>query len=105
MLFLMMPALVVLAAPEEALLPGDRSLETYMNNGGKLLVLLDPDGDPLEPLLGKMGLKAGSAALLHTTKRSFARHVGKATECCWLPTGLEATQALSTCRRTAPNSP
>ena len=59
-------ALVILAAPEEPLLPEEnRTLEEFMNKGGKLMVLLDPGADTMEPLLGKLGLKSGTAAVAH----------------------------------------
>jgi hypothetical protein len=59
-------AMVIIAAPEEALLPEEeRSLSEYIDQGGSLMVFVDPGGDPLEGLLTKLGLTAGSAPVAH----------------------------------------
>lgn len=59
-------AMVIIAAPEEALLPEEeRSLGEYIDGGGRLMVFLDPGSDLLEGLLSKLGLRAGSDPVAH----------------------------------------
>lgn len=50
--------LVVIAGSEKAFLPGEiEALKTYLDNGGKLLVMLRPQTEVnLDPLLGEWGL-------------------------------------------------
>ena len=59
-------AMVVVAAPEEPLLPEEeRSFTEYIDRGGRLMVFLDPESDPMENLLAKLGLKAGTEPVAH----------------------------------------
>ncbi|HMV65451.1 MAG TPA: Gldg family protein [Myxococcota bacterium] len=62
-------ALVIVAAPTKALLPEEtETLKRYVDKGGALLVYVDVDADPLDGLLGHLGLKAGPAPLANESK-------------------------------------
>jgi len=55
---------VVVAAPTEPLLPEEiDTLVTWYQNGGGLMVLLEPGGDPMTDLLDRLGVEAGTAPL------------------------------------------
>ncbi len=59
-------AAVIIAAPETEILPEETAaLKKYWDDGGKLLVLLEPDGDPLTDLLAHIGVEAGPGPLAH----------------------------------------
>jgi hypothetical protein len=56
--------LVVIAAPRTELYPEEYdALKRYYDQGGALMVLLDPDGERLTPLLDHLGVTAGDARL------------------------------------------
>lgn len=58
--------LVVLAAPEKPLLPEEsESLRNFVDQGGALFVMTDLGADPMEDLLGHLGVTAGTAPLAH----------------------------------------
>jgi hypothetical protein len=58
---------VVVAAPTEPLLPEEiDTLVDWFENGGALLILLEPDGDPLTDLLARLGVEAGTVPLANT---------------------------------------
>jgi len=66
---------VVIAAPEEPLLPEEvETLEKYFDAGGTLVILLDPSGDPLTDLLAHIGVEAGTAPVANA--ESHARIYG-----------------------------
>ncbi len=55
---------VVIAAPEEALLPEEvDTLVDWFEKGGALMVLLEPGGDPMTDLLARLGVESGTAPL------------------------------------------
>jgi len=59
-------AAVIIAAPETELLPEEvESLKKYWDDGGKLFVFLEPDGDALTELLAHLGVEAGPGPLAH----------------------------------------
>ncbi|MFT4626771.1 MAG: hypothetical protein ACI8PZ_005449 [Myxococcota bacterium] len=59
-------AAVVVAAPSTPLLPEEIAvLKAYMDGGGRLLVLADPDSARPTELLDHIGVKTGSAPLAH----------------------------------------
>lgn len=59
-------ALVVVAAPEKALAPEEvEVLGQYFDDGGSLLVLVDPASDKLPDLLARLGVTAGEHPLAH----------------------------------------
>jgi hypothetical protein len=56
--------LVIVAAPEKALLPEEEAaLTAYLDRGGRLLVMVEPGKEPLTGLLGRLGLQAGTTPL------------------------------------------
>jgi len=60
---------LILAGPQKPLLPEEeRSLIQWMDQGGKLIVLVDGRGDPLAGLLDHLGLRA-NMGLLNDPKR------------------------------------
>jgi hypothetical protein len=62
-------ALLIIAAPTKALLPEEtETIKRYVDKGGALLVYADVGGDPMEGLLGHLGLKAGTAPLANESK-------------------------------------
>jgi hypothetical protein len=61
-------AAVIIAAPETEILPEEaEALKAYWDDGGKLFVLLEPDGDALTALLSHIGVEAGPGPLAHET--------------------------------------
>lgn len=61
--------LVVIAAPQKALLPEEiAALKAYADGGGHLLILNDADGDPLTELITHLGLETGTGVLAHGDK-------------------------------------
>jgi len=57
-------AAVIIAAPKKPLLPEEvTALEKYIDRGGRLLIMIEPDGAHLDGLLGYIGLEAGDADL------------------------------------------
>lgn len=57
-------AIVIVAAPDKPFLPEEeKALSDYLDKGGKLLVLVEPNQEPLDGVLGKLGLKARQAPL------------------------------------------
>jgi len=59
-------ALVILAAPEMALLEAEEEvLIKYIDGGGSLLVMVDPGRDSLEGLLAHLGVSTTEGALVH----------------------------------------
>lgn len=59
-------ALVILAAPEMALLESEEDvLKQYLDRGGSLLVMVDPGRDRLEGLLSHVGVTSTEGALAH----------------------------------------
>ncbi len=57
-------ALVVVAAPQKALMPEEiAALKAYADGGGHLLLLADVQGDALTELLAHFGLEGGTAPL------------------------------------------
>jgi hypothetical protein len=70
-------ALVVLAAPVKPLMDEEISvLKTYLDQGGRMLVLVEPDGDDLTDLLGHIGVESGEGVLAHADKH-LVRYGGK----------------------------
>lgn len=62
-------ALVLVAAPEKALLDPEReALQRYIDRGGRLLIYADVGKDPMTGLLGHLGLQVGEHPLAHPTK-------------------------------------
>jgi len=56
--------LVIVAAPQDPLLPEEVTVLTdWFDAGGSLLIMVDPGGDPLTDLLNHLGVSAGSAML------------------------------------------
>src|SRR5690606_7388677 len=61
-------AAVIIAAPEKPLLPEEtEALIAYIGRGGRLMVMVEPDGDPLTDLLAHLGVKVGDAPLAHAS--------------------------------------
>ena len=61
-------AAVIIAAPETEILPEEaEALKKYWDDGGKLFILLEPDGDALPRVLGHIGVEAGPGPLAHET--------------------------------------
>ncbi len=59
---------VIVPAPMEPLLPEEeRTLIEYIDDGGRLFLMVEPDGDPLTAVLGHLGVRAESSALAHAT--------------------------------------
>ncbi|HHO52578.1 MAG TPA: hypothetical protein ENK18_17340 [Deltaproteobacteria bacterium] len=57
-------SVVVVAGPTEPLLAEEiTALQRYFDGGGSLLVMIDPEGDPLTELLSHLGVKPGAAVL------------------------------------------
>ncbi|MCA9490216.1 MAG: Gldg family protein [Myxococcales bacterium] len=57
---------IVIAAPTEPLLPEEvQTLEKFWDDGGSLLILLDPKGAPLTELLAHIGVDQGTVPLAH----------------------------------------
>lgn len=62
-------ALVVLAAPTEALLPEEtRTLTEYIAKGGRLLIMVEPGGEPLTELTQQLGITVGEHMLANESK-------------------------------------
>lgn len=62
-------ALVIVPAPEKALLPEETAvLKRYIDKGGAILIYVDQGRDPLVDLLGHIGLKAGTNLIANATK-------------------------------------
>jgi hypothetical protein len=79
-------AVLVIAAPEKPLLPEElEGITTYLDNGGRLYLLLDPSSDPLTPILSYLNIEAGSAPLANAevymavTRRGKADRINLAT--------------------------
>jgi len=61
-------AAVIIAAPETELLPEEtEALKKYWDGGGKLFIMVEPDGDPLTDLLAHIGVEVGPGPLAHET--------------------------------------
>ncbi len=57
-------ALVIVAAPDLELLPGEvETLTTYLDGGGSLLAMVDVDRDPMTDLLAHVGVEVGEHPL------------------------------------------
>lgn len=57
-------SVVVVAGPTEPLLAEEiNALKAYFDGGGSLLVMIDPEGDPLTDLLAHLGVQPGGAVL------------------------------------------
>jgi hypothetical protein len=62
-------ALVIVAAPEKALLPEEsKALAAYADKGGALFVFADPQRDPMPELLAHLGVRVGTHPLANNTK-------------------------------------
>jgi len=62
-------ALVVVAAPQKALFPEEvDAITQYADRGGKVLVMLEPDGDPATDLLAHLGAETGPGVLANADK-------------------------------------
>jgi hypothetical protein len=62
-------ALVIVAAPQKALMPEEIAvLKRYVDAGGHLLIYADPSRDRMPELLGHLGLAAGEHPLAHASK-------------------------------------
>ena len=73
--------LVVLAAPVKPLIDEEISvLKTYLDQGGRMLILVEPDGEGegegVEPLLSHIGVESGPGVLAHADKH-LVRYGGK----------------------------
>ncbi|HEY9751518.1 MAG TPA: Gldg family protein [Coleofasciculaceae cyanobacterium] len=62
---------VILAGPQKALLASEvKALETYLNQGGNLLLLVDPETDPgLDPLLQSWGVRLDQRVAIDASGR------------------------------------
>jgi hypothetical protein len=57
-------SVVIIAAPEKPLMAEEEaSINAYLQRGGRLLAMTDPERDPLDGVLGKLGLQAGHVPL------------------------------------------
>lgn len=57
-------AIVIIAAPEKSILPEEAAaIEAFLARGGRVLVMVEPDGNHVPELLSWMGLEAGSASV------------------------------------------
>ncbi len=76
---------VVVAGPTEPLLAEEtETLKRYYDNGGSLLVMVDPGGDPLTDLLGHIGVEPGAAVLANAA--AHARLTGGPADYVYLAT-------------------
>ena len=65
-------ALLVIAGPRVALLPGElEQVEAYLERGGNLLWLDEPELPPLEPLLARLGLRALPGVVVDATGQAY----------------------------------
>jgi hypothetical protein len=62
-------AVVIVAAPEKELLDEEiEVLNTYLDNGGGLLLMLDPERNQVGALLDKLGVNTTTGGLAHETE-------------------------------------
>lgn len=62
-------ALLVIAAPKTQLLPEEiTAIKAYIDDGGRLLVLNDAEGDPLNEIVDHLGVETGQGTLAHMSK-------------------------------------
>jgi ABC-type uncharacterized transport system involved in gliding motility auxiliary subunit len=66
-------SVVIVAGPEKPLVQNElTALETHLNNGGHLLLLLPPrDGNEIQPLLARFGVKLGNDVVVDQVLRLF----------------------------------
>lgn len=84
--------LVVVAGPKQPLLPEEiESLTSFWDDGGSLLVLIDAQTAPLEPLLAHLGVKRGEGVLANAT--AFLRATRGPADRTWLATNKYGSHA------------
>ncbi len=60
-------ALLVIAAPETPLLEEEiAAVKAYLDRGGRLMVMVEPGGDRVAPILEKLGVTAGEFPVAHS---------------------------------------
>ena len=68
---------VVVSGPLKPLLPEEiETLKRHFDDGGSLLIMVDPEGDPMTELLAHLGVVAGEHPLAHTEAHARIRGPG-----------------------------
>lgn len=89
-------SVVVIAAPEKPFLAEEEAaIATYVQKGGRLLVMTDPERDPLDGILGKLGLQAGRVPLANL-KYHLSAGRGKADNVLLVTTRFGSHEAVKT---------